>query len=122
MRVCVYGYLNWTYTSCLPILSLIRLSNSMNPLTFGCNLEFRKTPYFSKVISASTETIFRRANNEMTNTKKSNEHLYTESEEKQVGGEFMKEKITNVLYYFYQPSIASYRSSSPTSCVCLELL
>ena len=55
-------------------------------------MKFRKMPYFSsEELWATTEVIFGRMNNEMTNTVMSHIHSYEELEE-EVGEEFTKEK------------------------------
>ena len=51
----------------------------MSHLTFGWN-EFKKVPYFSKVVLAPTGAIFEGTNNEITNTLSSHIQSYKEKE------------------------------------------
>ena len=96
MCVCVHMCLSVFYqieqTQSQPILSLICSSLHMSHLTSGWN-EFKKVPYFSKVLSFPTGAIFRLMNHEITNAIMSYIHLHRELEKEQVRGEFTEKNF-----------------------------
>ena len=73
----------------------------MSHLTIGLN-NFWKAPYFSKVHSTPTGTIFRGVNNEETNTITTHMNLYQKWEVEQVGEEVLGKTNDTFLNLFYQ--------------------